>query len=61
MRDEDGEIRDQFVQGISRAIHAADKPLLRAGDLGDLIEALAPEDRVSRVELTGPNPGAARC
>ena len=30
MRDEDGEIRQEFVEEISRAIHAADAPLLRA-------------------------------
>jgi len=60
MRDEDGEIRPQFVEEISRAIHAADTASLRAvvtelreADLGDLIAALAPEDRVSVVGLTG--------
>ena len=60
MRDKDGEIRHEFVEEISRAIHAADTPLLRAivaelheADLGDLIAALEPEDRVSLVELTG--------
>jgi magnesium transporter len=53
MRDEDGEIRPQFVEEISREIHAADTASLRAvvtelhqADLGDLIAALAPEDRV---------------
>jgi magnesium transporter len=42
MRDEDGEIRPQFVEEISRAIHAADTASLRAvvtelheADLGD--------------------------
>ena len=60
MRDEDGEIRHEFVEEISRAIHAADTPFLRAvvaelheADLGDLIAALEPDDRVSLVELTG--------
>jgi magnesium transporter len=60
MRDEDGEIRTSFVEEIARAIHAADAPLLRAvvaelheADLGDLIAALEPDDRVSLVELTG--------
>jgi magnesium transporter len=60
MRDEDGEIRHQFVQQVSRAIHAAETPFLRAvvaelheADLGDLIAALEPNDRVSLVELTG--------
>jgi len=60
MRDEDGEIRREFVEQIARAIHDANAPLLREivaelheADLGDLIEALEPEDRVSLVELTG--------
>src|SRR6202140_352108 len=60
MRHEDGEIRREFVEKISRAIHAADKPFLRAvvaelheADLGDLIAALEPDNRVSLVELTG--------
>jgi magnesium transporter len=60
MRDQDGEIRHQFVEEISRAIHAAETPFLRVvvaelheADLGDLIAALEPDDRVSLVELTG--------
>jgi magnesium transporter len=60
MREQDGEIRREFVEEIARAIHAADRPLLRAvvaelheADLGDLIEALEPDDRVNLVELTG--------
>jgi magnesium transporter len=60
MRDAHGEIRHEFVAEIARAIHAADTPLLRAvvaelheADLGDLIGALEPDDRVSLVELTG--------
>jgi magnesium transporter len=60
MRDENGEIRREFVEKIARAIQAADTPLLRAvvaelheADLGDLIAALEPDDRVSLVELTG--------
>src|SRR6201994_2636231 len=60
MRDEDGEIRHEFVEEITRAIHQADTVLLRAvvaelheADLGDLIAALDAEDRVSLVELTG--------
>src|SRR6202165_998041 len=60
MRHEDGEIRREFVAEIARAIHAADAPFLREivgelheADLGDLIAALEPEDRVSLVELTG--------
>jgi len=60
MRDENGEIRREFVEQIARAIHDANAPLLREivaelheADLGDLIEALEPEDRVNLVELTG--------
>jgi magnesium transporter len=60
MRDKDGEIRHQFVEEIADAIHAANAPLLRAivaelheADLGDLIAALEPDDRVNLVELTG--------
>jgi magnesium transporter len=60
MRDENGEISRDFVEQIARAIHDADVPLLREivaelheADLGDLIEALEPEDRVNLVELTG--------
>src|SRR6202049_432133 len=60
MRDEDGEIRREFVEEITRAVHAAEVPLLRAvvaelheADLGDLIGALEGDDRVSLVELTG--------
>src|ERR1700754_4972438 len=60
MRDEDGEIRHAFVEEIAGAIHADNTPLLRAtvaelheADLGDLIAALEPEDRVRLVELTG--------
>src|ERR1700716_4119919 len=60
MRDENGEIRREFVEDISRAIRVADAASLSAivaelheADLGDLIAALEPEDRVSLVELTG--------
>src|ERR1700681_1833204 len=60
MRDENGEIRSEFVEAISHAIHDANTSSLRAivaelheADLGDLIAALEPEDRVSLVELTG--------
>src|SRR5712691_3742538 len=59
MRDEDGEIRREFIEEVSRAIHAADRPLLcevvaelHEADLGDLIAALEPDDRVTLVELT---------
>src|ERR1700726_3615945 len=60
MRDEDSQIRHEFAEEISRAIHTADTPFLRTlvaelheADLGDLIAALEPDDRVSLVELTG--------
>src|SRR3954454_23406220 len=58
MRDEDGDIRAEFVEKISDAIKAADTPFLREivaelheADLGDLIEALDPEERPRLVEL----------
>jgi magnesium transporter len=60
MRDKDGEIRPEFIEEIARAIRAEEAPLLRAivaelheADLGDLIAALEPDDRVKLVELTG--------
>jgi magnesium transporter len=62
MRDEDGDIRPEFVEKISAAIKAADVPLLceivaelHEADLGDLIEALDPEERPRLVELTAAN------
>jgi magnesium transporter len=60
MRDENGEIRREFVEQITRDIRETNADLLREivaelheADLGDLIEALEPEDRVNLVELTG--------
>src|SRR6478736_3623607 len=60
MRDEEGQIRHEFVEEIARAIQAEDAPRLREvvaelheADLGDLIAALEPDDRVRLVELTG--------
>ena len=60
MRDQEGEIRQEFVAEITRAIHADNTSLLRAivaelheADLGDLIGALDADDRVKLVELTG--------
>jgi magnesium transporter len=60
MRDENGEIRHEFVEEITRAIHETNIELLREivvelheADLGDLIEAIEPDDRVKLVELTG--------
>ncbi len=61
MRDEEGQIRHEFVEEITRAIKAADRAVgfrefvaeLHEADLGDLIGALEPDDRVQLVELTG--------
>jgi len=60
MREEGGQIRREFIEEITRAIKADDAPFLRAvvaelheADLGDLIAALEPDDRVRLVELTG--------
>lgn len=60
MRDEEGEIRPDFVAAISAAIGREDAGLLREivselheADLGDLIEALDSDERVRLVELTG--------
>jgi magnesium transporter len=60
MRGEDGEIRREFIDEMTRAIKADDAPFLRAvvaelheADLGDLIAALDADDRVRLVELTG--------
>jgi len=60
MRNEDGEIRREFIEEMTRAIKADDAPFLRAvvaelheADLGALIAALDADDRVRLVELTG--------
>ncbi|MGJ5012089.1 magnesium transporter [Bradyrhizobium oligotrophicum] len=60
MRTESGEIGAEFIAAIAAAIAAEDEAFLRAevaelheADLGDLIAALAPDDRVRLVELTG--------
>jgi magnesium transporter len=60
MRNGEGEIRPEFIEEITRCIRANDAVLLREivgelheADLGDLIGALEPDDRVSLVELTG--------
>ena len=60
MRDDEGRIRQEFVEQITRSIHAADTVFLREvvaelheADLGDLIAALEPDERVQLVELTG--------
>jgi magnesium transporter len=60
MRGEEGRIRPEFIEEIARCIKADDAAFLREivaelheADLGDLIGALEPDDRVSLVELTG--------
>lgn len=60
MRNEDGEIRPEFVAEITRRIKSGDAAFLREivaelheADLGDLIAALEAEDRVRLVELAG--------
>ena len=60
MRDDEGQIRPEFVEEIARAIQTGDTGFLRAivgelhkADLGDLVAALEPDDRVKLVELTG--------
>src|ERR1700749_4138341 len=60
MRNEEGDIRAEFVEQVSAAVQAADAAFLRQvvaelheADLGDLIEALDPEERPRLVELTG--------
>ena len=60
MRNEDGEIRAEFIAEVTRCIKSGDATFLREtvaelheADLGDLIAALGAEDRVRLVELTG--------
>jgi magnesium transporter len=60
MRDDDGHIRPEFVEAISHAVQVANTAFLKEivgelheADLGDLIEALNPDERVSLIELTG--------
>ncbi|HKU06691.1 MAG TPA: magnesium transporter [Bradyrhizobium sp.] len=60
MRDDEGQIRPEFVEEVARAIRADDAAFLRGivgelhkADLGDLVAALEPDDRVKLVELTG--------
>src|SRR6201985_1319497 len=60
MRNEDGDIRPEFIDEVTRCIRAGEASFLREvvaelheADLGDLIGALEPDDRVSLVELTG--------
>ena len=60
LRDEEGHVSADFVDAISRAVEAGDRAQARAlagdlheADLGDLIEALVPEERPRLVELLG--------
>jgi len=60
MRDDEGDIRPGFVEAISHAVEVADTAFLKEivgelheADLGDLISALQPDERVSLIELTG--------
>jgi magnesium transporter len=60
MRNEDGDIRPEFVARISLAVQGGDATFLREivaelheADLGNLIEALDPDERPRLVELTG--------
>jgi magnesium transporter len=62
LRDEDGAVREDYVERVARAIEAADAAMLRelVGDLhqadaGALIEALDQELRPRLVELMGPD------
>src|SRR4051812_19255928 len=59
MRDDDGGLRPEFVEKVSAAIKLPDAPFLREivadlheADLGDLLEALDPDERPRLVELT---------
>src|SRR3569832_1451786 len=59
MRDEEGDIRPEFVAEVSRAVQAGDAAVLREivaelheAALGDLIAALDPDERPRLVELT---------
>jgi magnesium transporter len=60
MRDDEGDIRPEFVEAISHAVQVADTAFLKEivgelheADLGDLIEALDADERAPLIELTG--------
>jgi magnesium transporter len=60
MRDDDGDVRPEFVEAIAHAVQVGDAAFLKEivgelheADLGDLIEALDADERVSLIELTG--------
>src|SRR5690349_21107747 len=59
-RDESGELNRVYVDTVAEAIEASDAARLREllddvheSDLGDLIEALAPDERPRLIELLG--------
>jgi magnesium transporter len=60
MRDAEGELRAEFVEIVAKAIETVDTAFLKEivgelheADLGDLVSALQPHERVSLIELTG--------
>jgi magnesium transporter len=60
LREEDGALREEFVQRVREAVEAADRPAvltlvgdLHEADVGAVIEALDPELRPRLVELMG--------
>jgi magnesium transporter len=60
VRDEEGRLRDEFVERVSAAIQAGDAEQVRAlagdlheADMGALIEALDADDRPRLIELLG--------
>ncbi len=62
VRNEDGALREDFVERVAQAVSAGDPLALRElvsdlheADLGDLIEALDPDLRGQLVELMGPD------
>jgi magnesium transporter len=60
LRDEEGAIRSEFIEQVRTAVEAADAETLRRlvgelheADLGDLLEALDPEERPKLITLMG--------
>ena len=61
LREEDGALREDYVERVAQAVAAGDSAALRElvgdlheADVGDLIEALDPELRPRLIELMGP-------